>query len=331
MKRLFQILSVALMLLLIVFIILAMVQPKDLIIERSIIVKAPQQAVYNQIQYFKNWPNWSPWHAKEPTMQLSYTGIDGTKGSSYKWLGDEMGEGEMKNTNATYKQLDYSLHFIEPWEGFADGYISAQDQSNGTTKVTWHMVNHGSFPLNALNYFMEKIIGNDFEDGLELLKDYAESHPEVVASKQNVEEKEFLGASFACIRKKVAFTEMQQFSAEAFKKLAQQAGSRINGPASTIYYVWDDESKTTDMAPAYHISGSEPIKGIDIINIPRSISCSILHKGSYENLHQAHEALNQYVLEKGRKVNLILEEYIVGPANETDANKWVTNVVYIVN
>lgn len=331
MKRLFQILGIALLLLFIAFIISAVIQPKDLIIERSIIVKAPQQAVYNQIQYFKNWPNWSPWIAKEPTMKLTYSGIDGTKGSGYRWIGDEMGEGEMKNTNATYKQLDYTLHFIKPWEGFADGYIAAQDQSNGTTKVTWHMVNHGGFPLNALNYFMEKVIGKDFEDGLELLKSYAESHPEVVASKQNVEEKEFPGATFACIRKKVAFTEMQQFSADAFKRLLQQAGSRINGPASTIYYVWDDKTQTTDMAPAYHVSGKEPIKGLEIVNIPRSISCSILHKGSYDNLHQAHEALNQYILEKGRMLNMILEEYIVGPADESDSNKWVTNVVYIVN
>lgn len=331
MKRVFQFLGIALLLLVITFITLAIVQPKDLIVERSIIVKAPQQAVFNQIQHFKNWPNWSPWIAKEPTMKLTYTGIDGQKGSGYSWVGDEMGEGEMKNTNVTYKQLDYNLHFIKPWDGLAEGYLSAQDQSNGTTKVTWHMVNHGNFPFNALNYFMEQIIGKDFEDGLDLLKNYTEAHPEVALGLQNVEEKEYPETTFASIRKKIPFTEMQQFSVDAFKKLTSVAGSRISGPASTIYYVWDDKTQTTEMAPAFAVSGKDPIKDLDMVNVPRSISCTILHKGGYGSLGKAHEVLNQYIMEKGRRLNFMLEEYIVGPANESDTNKWVTNVVYIVN
>lgn len=330
MKRLFQFLGIAILLLVIVFISSAIIQPKDLVVERSIVIKAPQQAVFNQIQFFKNWPNWSPWIAKEPTMKLTYVGIDGQKGSSYSWIGDEMGEGEMKNTNVTYKQLDYNLHFIKPWEGLAEGYLSAQDQSNGTTKVSWHMVNHGSFPMNALNYFVEKIIGNDFEEGLELLKNYAEAHPQVALSKLNVEEKEYPATLLASIRKKIPFTEMQHFSIEAFSSLSKAAAERISGPASTVYYVWDEKTQTTDMAPAFAVSGTEPIKGVDMVNIPRSISCTILYKGGYGNLSKAHEVLNQYILEKGRRLNLILEEYIVGPATESDSTKWVTNVVYLV-
>jgi effector-binding domain-containing protein len=192
------------------------------------------------------------------------------------------------------------------------------------------MVSHGSFPMNALNYFTEKFIGNDFEDGLKLLKTYAEAHPTVALSQNDIIEKEFPATTYATLRKKISFSEMEQFSREAFGKLAAGLSDKVNSAATTIYYDWDEKNMITDMAPAFAIKGTEPIKGFDMVNVPASNSCQIAYKGGYGGLGKPHEIMGQYIAEKGKMLSYVIEQYLVGPANDVDSNKWVTNIIYIV-
>lgn len=330
MKKIYKIIVLVLLTLLAIFFILALTQSKDLSIERSLIIKAPQQTVFNQIKYFNNWTNWSPWYAKEPTMKMLYLGQDGQVGSSYRWKGDEMGEGEMSNVGINNNQLNYNLKFIKPWEGLAEGSLVAEDMGNGTTMVKWSMINHGTFPFNALNFFMERIIGNDFEEGLSLLKKYTESNPFISMSANDIEEKDFAPATYATIRKKVTFNEMQDFSSKAFEQLSMLTKERMIGTATTFYYDWDEKNQITDMAPAFAIKGSEPIKEATMVSLAASKTCQIVCKGAYSNIGKAHELLGKYISEKGKKLNVVLEEYVSGPANEADSNKWITNIIYLV-
>lgn len=329
MKKLFKILGYLLLVLIAVFLILAATQPNDKKIERSITIKAPQNEVFNQISNFKNWPNWSPWIAKDPSVKLSYKGVDGQVGSSYRWLSDDSGDGEMTSTKVDNGELGYALLFIKPWEGHADGSLKTEDLGNGETKVTWTMISHNSFPMRAMGFLLEKFVGNDFETGLGLLKKYVETHPSGLKM-SDVVEKEFPAQTYASIRKTVSFNEIQQFSTDAFTQLAAAAGDRMSGTAATFYYTWNDTTHTTDMAPAFPVRGAEPVKGAVMVSIPQSHVCMIAYKGGYSGLGKAHEILGQYVAQKAKKINTVLEEYISGPANEADSNKWVTNINYIV-
>ncbi len=330
MKKFFKILGILILILIIVFLILGLTQPKDITIVRTTTIKAPQQVVFNQISRFRNWPNWSPWLEVEPTTKMTYIGIDGQVGSSYKWLGDETGEGQMTNTGVTYKQMDYDLLFIKPWEGHAKGFIKAIDLKNGNTEVTWSMTMHSDFPMNALGFMTDRMVGKDFENGLELLKDYAQAHPTIEISMNSVEEKSFPATTYATIRGKIKWTDMQTFSTSAFATLKTATEGRRIGAASTFYYAWEDSLQTTDMAPAYAVSGTEPIAGVQMVNLPPSISCSILYKGGYANLGKANQVLAQYIAQKGRRLNYVIEEYLVGPETEPDSNKWVTNINFLV-
>lgn len=330
MKKFFKVIGVSLLALLLILLLLAIVQPKDVLIERSLTIKSPQTAIFNQIKYFKNWVNWSPWVAREPNVKLIYLGEDGQINSAYHWKGDDLGEGEMTNTGIKDNQLDFRLQFIKPWEGNADGFIKTEDNGDGTVKVTWNMISHGSFPMNALNYFTEKVVGNDFEEGLKLLKAYAEAHPTVALSQNDIVEKEFPATTFASLRKKISFSEMEQFSREAFAQLSVGLAEHINSAATTIYYDWDEKNMITDMAPAFAIKSTESVKGFEIVNIPTSNSCQINYKGGYSGIGKSHEIMGQYIAEKGKKLSYVIEQYLVGPANEIDSNKWVTNIIYLL-
>jgi len=329
-KKLFTFLGISLIILVITILIFGLLQPKDLSIERSVSINAPQNVVFNQIKFFKNWPNWSPLVDKEPNVQILYLGADGQLGSSYQWKGDDLGKGEMSNMGISNNRLDYHVHFISPWEGNADGNLITEDLGNGKTKVIWKMVKHGTFPFNALNYFLDKIIGQDIENGLSLLKNYAENNQTIPLSVSDIVEKEFSPTQFATMRKKVPFGEMQAFSIAAFEKLAALTQKTMLGAASTIYYDWDDKNQMTDMAPAFPVSAAATSADIIMVNIPATKSCQIAYKGGYAGLGKAHEIMGQYIAEKGIQLSYVIEQYQLGPANEPDSNKWVTNVVYLI-
>lgn len=330
MKRLFKNLGFSLLALLLILLLAAMVMPKDLLIKRNVIVKAPKATVFNQIKYFKNWVNWSPWVAKEPAMNILYLGDDGEVNSSYQWKGDEMGKGVMTNTGITDQKLGFQLHFIEPWDGNAEGSLEVKDLNNGTSEVTWNMVNHGSFPMNALNFLTEYIIGKDFEHGLQLLKTYCESNPQIAISENDILEKEFPATTFASIRKKISFTEMQEFSTTAFATLASSFANRINSAPSTIYYDWDEKNMTADIAPAYAVTGTQLVAGVDMVDVPKASSCQMNYIGGYAGMGSAHEIMGQYIAKRSKNLSYVIEQYLVGPADTGDSTKWATNIIYVL-
>lgn len=330
MKKFFKISGLVFLILAAIVLIMGLIQPKDITIARSVTIKAPQKVVFQQISRFKNWPNWSPWIEIEPGVKLVYNGIDGNAGSSYEWLGDETGSGKMTAVHIGAEQIDFDLLFIKPWEGHATGFLKAIALTPFETEVTWNMTMHADFPMNALGFMTRKMITKDFVHGLDLLKTYTELHPITELGRSNIEEKEFPATTFAVIRKKVKWSDIQKFSAAAFLTLAKATEGRRTGTACTFYYTWEDSVQATDMAPAFALSGNDPIKNVTIVPMPATPAFTLLYKGGYAGMGKAHELLGQYLKEKGRPLQFILEEYIVGPANERDSNKWVTNINYLV-
>ena len=133
------------------------------------VIEASQEVVWQQVKYFNNWKNWSPWYAKDSTMTWSFEGTDGELESAYAWLSEQSGSGKMTNTGVTEgEELLYHTHFLEPFESESNGYIQLVSTENGT-KVKWGFtgVNKG---IASLFLNMDKMVGPDFEGGLLLLK-----------------------------------------------------------------------------------------------------------------------------------------------------------------
>lgn len=318
----------------VIVLVLGLIEPKDVTITRSTVINAPKAVVFEQIVKFKNWPHWSPWYEMEPTVQMEYFGTDGEPGSGYKWKGDakKTGEGEMTNKGVTADEMNFGVHFIKPMDGKGDGTFTVTDTAGGT-KVTWKLVSHMKYPFNALQLFMnmDKMVGKDFERGLQLMKQYCESHNSMPASGSvSIQETQFPGHTYAVIRKTVGFNDMQTFFDNTLSTLGKEAGPRITGPAVGIYYTWDTAKHQSDMAAGFPVSGNEPIKGATIVNVPASKADMAVHKGGYANMHETHMALMNYTAQKNQKTSLVLEEYATGAYQEKDSTKWVTNIYYLV-
>ncbi|HSI89708.1 MAG TPA: hypothetical protein VK927_01265, partial [Adhaeribacter sp.] len=69
--------------------------PGKVHVERSLIIKAGAEPVYQQVNTLKNWEKWSPWHEMDPNMQLSYQGPEAGEGAGYSWVSQEVGNGSL--------------------------------------------------------------------------------------------------------------------------------------------------------------------------------------------------------------------------------------------
>jgi hypothetical protein len=161
-----------------IIIILILVAPKKYHINRSIVINRPLPDVFQYLKHVKNQDHWSPWKKKDPNMQQTFSGEDGTVGFVSKWEGNkEVGSGEQEIKKITEnKRLDTELRFFKPWKSESDAYIEV-DEADGGTKVTWGFSGTNKVPYNVMMLFfnMDKAVGKDFEEGLAELKKILES------------------------------------------------------------------------------------------------------------------------------------------------------------
>ena len=222
------------------------------------------------------------------------------------------------------------MHFIKPMEGDAHGYYRLDDAGNGQTKATWTFNQHSSFPMNAMNFFMVGMLEESFEKGLNNLKAYVESGKAGTGSAYKIEEVEFPAHTYATIRKTISFADFNTFFAEGFGSLGKEAGPRINGTPAGIFYTWDEKNMQSDAAVAMPVSGTEPVKGATMLNVPTTKSYFIKYTGGYHGSGKAHEAMGKHLATNGKTQSMVIEEYVVGQQQEPDSNKWVTNIYYLL-
>ncbi|HEY5879743.1 MAG TPA: SRPBCC family protein [Nakamurella sp.] len=153
----------------------------DFELARSTTIQAPAAAVHALINDFHEWFNWSPWEGVDPDLQRTYTGPDRGVGAAYAWTGNrKAGRGSMQITDSTDREIRIRLDFVKPFKASNDvTFVLEPDAAGAATRVTWQMTGKRSAVMSAMNKVLnfDKLIGGDFEKGLQQLKERAESGP----------------------------------------------------------------------------------------------------------------------------------------------------------
>jgi uncharacterized protein YndB with AHSA1/START domain len=166
---------VAVFALLALLLIIALFTKKAYGAEREITINKPRQDVFAYIKMLKNQDNFSKWASMDLTMKKAYKGTDGTVGFVSSWESEnkKVGKGEQEITKiAEGERVDYRLHFIEPFEGLANAYMTTTSVAENQTRVKWGFDSSMKYPMNIMLLFMnmEKMVGDDFATGLNNLK-----------------------------------------------------------------------------------------------------------------------------------------------------------------
>ena len=341
MKKFLRFVGLLLLLLIVVVLVIGLVAPKDITVERTVEIKAPQSVVAAHMLQYKNFSHWSPWQDNDPAMKSEVTGHDGMKGAIYTWHGNkDVGKGEMTVTERTDNEtegkkmsaIDYQLAFKEPWESNAKGVWSVVETGPGTSKATWSFSTHAGFPTNAFLMIMgmKKYLQKDFDKGLNRLKEYSEKHAQDAGQ---VMATRFPAQTYATIRKTIGNDDasMMKFFSESYPALGKAAGAKIAGPAAALTYTWDEQNHMTDVAAAFPVNSGDSIQGATIVQVPASKAYMTQLRGGYSGMMEAHKAVNEYLASLKLQPKLVVEEYLRGMQEEQDSTRWVTNIYYLVD
>ncbi|MDC7682626.1 SRPBCC family protein [Asticcacaulis sp. BYS171W] len=159
--------------------ILAATRPDHFRLERSISIDAAPEIIFDQIQDFRQWRNWSPWENIDPDLRRTYTGPASGAGAVYEWDSDnnKAGQGRMEiQRTEPARSVVIELTFIKPIAAVNTAEFTLQPQ-DGNTRVIWAMYGPAPFMsrLFGLIFNMDKMVGGDFEKGLIALKAVSEA------------------------------------------------------------------------------------------------------------------------------------------------------------
>ena len=154
------------------------IAPKNYDVSRSIEIAKPKDVVFSYIKSLKKQDEWSPWGKRDPNMQKKFTGTDGEVGAINHWKGNkEVGEGEQEITKIVEgERIESELRFLKPFKSTSNAYITVSEVDKDMTKVVWGFSGKNKFPMSIMMLFMnmDKMVGEDFEEGLASLKEILE-------------------------------------------------------------------------------------------------------------------------------------------------------------
>ena len=145
--------------------------PAHVTVARSVVINAPEYAIYPYLNNLRRFSEWSPWVARDPEMKLTYSGPPEGKGAKVEWVSQKpsIGTGSMRIVqNEQSRSVDLTAN-INGLEG--DSSYELEPAGSGS-KVTWSFgYQTASSPFKRWKALMlDGFIGAEYRAGLERLK-----------------------------------------------------------------------------------------------------------------------------------------------------------------
>lgn len=167
----------ALLALLLLVLLTAATRPDSFRVERVLQLGAPAATVHAAINDFRSWAAWSPWEKIDPTMQRTYSGEASGKGAVYAWSGNgKAGAGRMEILQSAPECITIRIDFFKPFAASNTVEFTLTAEGNGT-RVCWAMFGPSPYisKLMGLVFNLDKMIGKDFEAGLQNMRAVTQS------------------------------------------------------------------------------------------------------------------------------------------------------------
>lgn len=150
----------------------AYVLPRQVPVERSVVIAAPPEEVFPYLNSLQRAAEWSPWLGIDPEVQLAYEGPEEGVGNTLAWVSEHpnVGSGRQEITaSEPNSRVESSLEFGDM--GTAMAWFALEPEGTGT-RVTWGMMaDMGMNPVGRwMGLMMDRWVGADYERGLANLK-----------------------------------------------------------------------------------------------------------------------------------------------------------------
>jgi effector-binding domain-containing protein/uncharacterized protein YndB with AHSA1/START domain len=307
-------------------------------LEESVIIKAPPEVIFNNINDYKNWEAWGPWKDEDPSMTFRYAEVTSGVGASYSWVGKD-GEGEMHTVSVLPNlEIAQELIFKTPiGDSKSTVYWTFEEQDNGSsTKVSWGMAGKQSLIEKIIFLFQEQSLEESirpmYQKGLSTLQNLI--HIEVAKYSIKVNGvTDYGGTYYMYVTASTNQNAVVQKSQEMFPLIRKYMSSEeipITGMPLVIYNQIDKENETAI------ISAGIPVAERVIVPWNNDVLCTKINatkvlkttlKGNYSNLEEAWSETYAYMA----KMELTptwnseaFQVYVTDPALVKNPAAWVT-------
>ncbi|HMU14211.1 MAG: SRPBCC family protein [Bacteroidetes bacterium] len=320
------------------WLVLSLMGPKDSHLERSTVIKASPNTIFEYIRFLKNQDEWGVWYKMDPNAKYELVGEDGTVGAKRTWDGQVVRQGAQTIVALEQdKSVKADLEF-GPMLGHGSLDLTPQGDS---TKVSWSMRMEIPFIFRAAALFMANDEGaRDFEGGLANLKTICEAK-QVEMDKASVPTfaiavSEWPAKLYVGKREVVKWDDMKAFFTKHFGEnmaTVTKAGVQPAGSPSGVFFEWSEKDRTADLIAGIPVplDARSKLKGSDLYEMPASKVLSLDYYGGYSGTAGAHMAMDKYIQDNHLTHHTnVVEEYITDPGQEPDSTKWLTRITYLV-
>lgn len=299
---------------------------------RSRIIKAPAEVVFDNVNDFKTWENWSPWLEEDPTMVTSTPDTASGVGASYNWKGKD-GIGSLKTISITpnaeiIQQINFGKGHI------AEVYWNFTEVDQGT-EVTWGMRGKKSFG-EKFYWLFKGGVGKNlipmYDRGLELLAQHVLKELE----KHSIETKgvvDYGGGYYLYQTTSCKIKEIEQKMDEMFSLITEYMEANnieASGKPFTLNHKWDEENNTAMFSACIPVKERVITTG-DVLTgyLGPQKTFKTFFKGDYKFSNEAWEtAYNELAAQGYAEIEggEPIEVYSVGPKETSNPAKWVTEI-----
>jgi len=324
------------------FVVTGYMLPKQVHIERTITVDRPVTMMFELLNSYRYYNEWSPWAKRDPKAEFVISGPDSGVGARMSWIGEPhlVGSGWQEIVaSKPYERIDIMLDFDA--QGVADvGFILIPE--GDATRLTWFFDSDLTKGVNFLDSFLaryfgllfDRWVGGDYEQGLANLKQYAESLPVSDFSQLEIEFSDVISQDILfvtssssqdpadiAVAMEAAYAEISVFM--------HHVGIKMTGQPMAITRAWEEGSYQFDAAIPVDFIPAELTGNIHSGQSPAGPAVRAVHHGAYDQMMPTYEKLAAYMSAHGLNHGKVSwEHYISNPGNT--AHQDMITHVYIM-
>ena len=334
-----KILSLALLIILLVVLGIGVFLPSRAHVERDISIIAPQATVFALLNDLNQQQKWSPWVESDPTARFTRSGPRRGVGATIEWDGKIIGRGSQRiNESMPFTRIVSSVDLGDSSPAIATFLL---DSDGVTTMVRWTLDMDFGRDL-AARYFgllSDKLVGRDYEKGLQNLKSMAESLPQADFGKLEIAELlvESITIAYlptASVPQSAAISEAMGKSFFRILTFIDKNDLQAAGPPMSITRSFSGAELRFDVAIPIidsDLGQIEDDSGVQLGTTYAGPALRARHIGPYRQLSATHARIAAYIAALGIERNGDAWESYVSDPTQTNESELLTYVYYPVS
>ncbi len=321
------------------FVVTGYMLPKQVHIERTITIDRPATMMFELLNSYRYYNEWSPWAERDPKAEFVISGPESGVGARMSWIGDPqlVGSGWQEIVaSKPYEQIDIMLDFDA--QGIAlTGFALVPD--GDATSVTWFFDSDLTEGVNYLDSFLaryfgllfDRWVGGDYEQGLANLKQYAESLSVSDFSQLEIEQVDVEAQNILYVTSSSSQdpADIAVAMAAAYSEISvfmNYSGINMTGQPMAITRAWEEGGYQFDAAIPVDFIPAELTGNINSGLSPSGPAVRAVHHGEYDQMMPTYEKLAAYMSAHGLSHGKVSWEHYISDPGKTVHQDMITHV-----